>query len=143
MLDEADEMLDLGFREDLEFILGEMPENRRTLLFSATVPKTITKLAAQYQRQYSMAGDQFLIDGFDPWQEDGWYGKRLAFGDAILEVMEPIRRCNATMSNPDTGEKDANTLAALRDGFGHQNCGVYAVVLKSGLVQQGDQIEVL
>lgn len=50
VLDEADEMLDLGFREDLEFILGEMPENRRTLLFSATVPKTITKLAAQYQR---------------------------------------------------------------------------------------------
>lgn len=85
----------------------------------------------------------FLIDGFDPWQEEGWYGKRLAFGDAILEVMEPIRRCNATMSNPDTGEKDANTLAALREGFGHQNCGVYAVVLKSGLVQQGDQIEVL
>lgn len=38
VLDEADEMLDLGFREDLEFILGEAPEDRRTLLFSATVP---------------------------------------------------------------------------------------------------------
>ena len=50
VLDEADEMLDLGFREDLEFILGEMPDSRRTLLFSATVPKAIAKLAAQYQR---------------------------------------------------------------------------------------------
>jgi ATP-dependent RNA helicase DeaD len=37
VLDEADEMLDLGFREDLEFILQTLPENRRTLMFSATV----------------------------------------------------------------------------------------------------------
>ncbi|CAN0588360.1 unnamed protein product, partial [Ectocarpus sp. 12 AP-2014] len=50
VLDEADEMLDLGFHEDLEYILGESPEERRTLLFSATVPPTIVKLAEQYQR---------------------------------------------------------------------------------------------
>nr|WP_238939567.1 DEAD/DEAH box helicase [Marivita cryptomonadis] len=50
VLDEADEMLDLGFREDLEFILGEAPEDRQTLLFSATVPPMIAKLAKSYQR---------------------------------------------------------------------------------------------
>jgi len=50
VLDEADEMLDLGFREDLEFILGEAPEDRRTLMFSATVPAAIAKLAKSYQR---------------------------------------------------------------------------------------------
>ncbi|MFD0981918.1 DEAD/DEAH box helicase [Tropicimonas aquimaris] len=50
VLDEADEMLDLGFREDLEFILGEAPEERQTLLFSATVPKSIAALAQQYQK---------------------------------------------------------------------------------------------
>ena len=50
VLDEADEMLDLGFREDLEFILSEAPETRRTLLFSATVPKAIERLAQSYQR---------------------------------------------------------------------------------------------
>ncbi|PRD43386.1 helicase [Phyllobacterium phragmitis] len=50
VLDEADEMLDLGFREDLEFILGEAPEDRRTLLFSATVPKPIALLAKRFQR---------------------------------------------------------------------------------------------
>lgn len=48
VLDEADEMLDLGFREDLEFILGEAPEDRRTLMFSATVPPMIAKLAKSY-----------------------------------------------------------------------------------------------
>ena len=50
ILDEADEMLDLGFREDLEFILGEAPETRRTLMFSATVPLMIATLAKSYQR---------------------------------------------------------------------------------------------
>ncbi|MBO3760835.1 DEAD/DEAH box helicase [Ciceribacter sp. L1K22] len=50
VLDEADEMLDLGFREDLEFILEESPDDRRTLLFSATVPRSIADLAKSYQR---------------------------------------------------------------------------------------------
>ena len=50
VLDEADEMLDLGFKEDLEFILEATPAGRRTLLFSATIPKDIAVLAAHYQR---------------------------------------------------------------------------------------------
>ncbi|MBS3647078.1 DEAD/DEAH box helicase [Pseudaminobacter sp. 19-2017] len=50
VLDEADEMLDLGFREDLEFILGAAPQERRTLLFSATVPRGIAELAKTFQR---------------------------------------------------------------------------------------------
>lgn len=50
VLDEADEMLDLGFREDLEFILGEAPEDRRSLMFSATVPRGIANLAKKFQR---------------------------------------------------------------------------------------------
>ncbi|MCC8235421.1 DEAD/DEAH box helicase [Pinisolibacter aquiterrae] len=50
VLDEADEMLDMGFREDLEFILEATPKERMTLLFSATLPKTIVQLATRYQR---------------------------------------------------------------------------------------------
>ncbi|MDP7546278.1 MAG: DEAD/DEAH box helicase, partial [Alphaproteobacteria bacterium] len=50
VLDEADEMLDLGFRDDLEFILGAAPKGRRTLMFSATVPRTIATLAKRFQR---------------------------------------------------------------------------------------------
>lgn len=50
VLDEADEMLDLGFREDLEFILQATPLDRRTLLFSATLPKPIITLARSFQR---------------------------------------------------------------------------------------------
>lgn len=50
VLDEADEMLDLGFREDLEFILEATPQSRRTLLFSATLPHAIVTMAKRYQR---------------------------------------------------------------------------------------------
>lgn len=50
ILDEADEMLKMGFREELELILGAAPEERRTLMFSATVPKTILGMTKKYQR---------------------------------------------------------------------------------------------
>ena len=50
VLDEADEMLDMGFREDLEQILDATPETRRTFMFSATIPKPIVALAKRYQR---------------------------------------------------------------------------------------------
>jgi ATP-dependent RNA helicase DeaD len=50
VLDEADEMLDLGFREELEFILDATPPARRTLLFSATIARDIAMLARNYQR---------------------------------------------------------------------------------------------
>ncbi len=49
VLDEADEMLDMGFREDIETILSNVPEERQTALFSATMPKAILDLTNKYQ----------------------------------------------------------------------------------------------
>ncbi len=48
VLDEADEMLNMGFQEDIETILKDVPETRRTLLFSATMPNEIAKISRQY-----------------------------------------------------------------------------------------------
>ncbi len=59
VMDEADEMLDLGFQEELEFILQATPPDRRTLLFSATIPHDIVNLARKYQR------DALRIDTID------------------------------------------------------------------------------
>ena len=59
VLDEADEMLDMGFREDLEFILDQAPADRRTLLFSATIARDIAMMARKYQR------DAVRIDATD------------------------------------------------------------------------------
>jgi ATP-dependent RNA helicase DeaD len=50
VLDEADEMLDLGFKDELDFILSTAPQPRRTLLFSATIAREIAALARQYQQ---------------------------------------------------------------------------------------------
>ena len=61
VLDEADEMLDMGFREELEEILDATPVERRTLLFSATMPKPIVALAKRFQRdalRISTAGEE-------------------------------------------------------------------------------------
>lgn len=50
VLDEADEMLNMGFREDIETILKDAPQERQTILFSATMPREIIKLTKQYQQ---------------------------------------------------------------------------------------------
>lgn len=50
VLDEADEMLNMGFQEDIETILQAVPENRRTMLFSATMPREIAQIGKQYMR---------------------------------------------------------------------------------------------
>lgn len=52
ILDEADEMLNIGFREEIEEILGHTPENKKTLLFSATMPKEILTIAKKYMGEY-------------------------------------------------------------------------------------------
>jgi ATP-dependent RNA helicase DeaD len=74
VLDEADEMLDLGFRDELEFILGAAPAERRTMLFSATIPRDIAMLARRFQR------DALRIDTVDrsqPHQDIEYRGMRI------------------------------------------------------------------
>ncbi|MBE9605837.1 DEAD/DEAH box helicase [Acetobacteraceae bacterium H6797] len=83
VLDEADEMLDLGFREELEAILDASPaEQRRTLLFSATVPHAIASLAKRYQR------DAMRIEATARGQAHGDIEHR-----AMLIVGQDIERC--------------------------------------------------
>jgi ATP-dependent RNA helicase DeaD len=74
VLDEADEMLDLGFRDELEFILSAAPAERRTLLFSATIAREIAMLARRFQR------DALRIDTVDrsqPHQDIEYRGMRI------------------------------------------------------------------
>ncbi len=52
VLDEADEMLNMGFKEDIETILERTPDTRRTMLFSATMPKEISMIAKRYMKNY-------------------------------------------------------------------------------------------
>ncbi len=83
------------------------------------------------------------ISDLPAWAECDWTGKTLCIGAAELQVREPIVRCTATMANPDTGRRDADTLATLNRLFDHQNFGIYAEVTKTGDLSVGDTIEVL
>jgi ATP-dependent RNA helicase DeaD len=88
VLDEADEMLDLGFREDMEFILKTTPDTRRTLLFSATLPRGIVALAKQYQQQayrVEVAGDEGGHADID------YRAIRIAAGDVEHAVVNVLR----------------------------------------------------
>lgn len=58
ILDEADEMLNIGFREEIEEILAHTPENKKTLLFSATMPREILNLVKQYMHDYDTVAIQ-------------------------------------------------------------------------------------
>ena len=79
------------------------------------------------------------LEGLAPWEDFDLVGKRLRIGEAEFDVVEPIGRCRATEANPDTGRRDTNTLAALEDGWGHTQFGVYAMVRKGGRLATGDQ----
>jgi hypothetical protein len=78
------------------------------------------------------------LDGLAPWEEFDLVGKRLRIGGAELEVIEPIGRCRATEASPETGRRDTPTLAALEEGWGHTEFGVYAMVRRGGQVAVGD-----
>lgn len=84
-----------------------------------------------------------LLDGFAPWEERGWIGKRLRIGEAEFEVREHITRCMATTASTRTGERDADTLGVLNKNWGHQDCGVYAVVTKPGVIVREEPVEVI
>ena len=96
VLDEADEMLDMGFREELEAILESAPVPRRTLLFSATIAPEIRKLAGRYQE------DALRIDtggGRDtPHADIDYRAVRIAPGDTIHTVVNLLRWYEARAS---------------------------------------------
>jgi hypothetical protein len=82
------------------------------------------------------------VDGQAPWVEFDWVGKDIAIGGAILRVKEPATRCMSTAANPDTGQRDVDTLGALQH-FGHQDFSVLAEVIQDGTIAIGDSLQVL
>ncbi len=80
------------------------------------------------------------IQGAEPWQEFTWVGKEIRIGGVRGLVTERIDRCRATCVNPDTGDVDMNVPQALRQGFGHIDCGVYFRVLEEGTLHAGDTV---
>ena len=135
VLDEADEMLDLGFREDLEFILGECPRERRTLLFSATVPPTIEKLARTYQRDAQRVATD---SGREPHADIAYQALMVASHDrenAVVNVLRYHEAANALVF--------CNTRAAVQRLTGRFHNRGFSVVALSGELTQGERSNAL
>ncbi|WP_299627971.1 MOSC N-terminal beta barrel domain-containing protein [uncultured Tateyamaria sp.] len=79
------------------------------------------------------------FDSDAPWVEFDWMGADIQVGDAILRPTERTDRCLATTANPETGRRDADTLAAL-DAFGHQDFSVRCEVIKGGHIVLGSSV---
>lgn len=83
----------------------------------------------------------FWIDGLAPWQEFDWVGQTIRIGGLTFRVEERIERCLATAANPETGQRDADTLGALSGGWGHRDFGVYLTALDDGDLATGATLE--
>lgn len=83
-----------------------------------------------------------LVEGLGPWAELDLIGKTLVGGDVTLKIAERINRCAATNVNPETAVRDQNIPRALKMGYGHVDCGIYAEVVTGGALHPGDTFEI-
>lgn len=111
---------------------------------SISIMNHASRRALEQKAGVSLAPERFRgniwIDGAAPWEEFDWVGKTLTIGGATLRVEEPITRCLATHANPETGQRDIDTLTLLERDWGHQEFGVNAVVLQGGDIAIGDTV---
>lgn len=101
----------------------------------------------------------FELDGLEPYEEDTWVDRSVEIGDAIVQVIGPVRRCVVTTHDPATGVRSFDTLDALRRARGERVrqlsaptehfpdggpllLGVYAVVERPGAVRKGSAVRV-
>lgn len=135
VLDEADEMLDMGFAEDLDFLLGRTPEERRVLMFSATVPEGIAALAARYQKdaaRLEVAGERRQHADID------YQAIRVARRDRDAAVFNLLRWHDA---------QTALVFARTRADVSHLHARManrgFAVVALSGELSQAERLGTL
>ena len=119
-----------------------------TLLATSSLRRLAVQLgvATVDLRRFRM---NFGVDGVDAHEEDGWPGRRLRIGEAIVVPQGHVGRCVITTQNPDTGRTDLDTLKALAAYRGDLDTterlafGVHAAVAEPGRVRVGDPIELV
>ena len=90
----------------------------------------------------------FGINGVDAHEEDGWLGRRVSVGNAVVRLRAVVGRCAVTTQDPDTGVPDLDTLRILAgyrpsDGEEPLPLGVWGSVEEPGRVRTGDRVEPL
>lgn len=129
VLDEADEMLDMGFRDDIETILKEIPEERQTMLFSATMPKPILDIAKKYQKnavKIKIAKKELTVENIEQY----YFEVRSSHKDEVLSRILDIY-------NPELSIIFCNTKKKVEEVANElQGRGYFAEGLHGDLKQQ-------
>ena len=88
------------------------------------------------------------LEGGGAHEEDTWVGGRIGLGTTVLRISAPVPRCAITTHDPDTGERDLDTLRAIKDYRGKADgmdlmFGVWGEVETPGIIRLGDEVRVL
>ena len=92
VLDEADEMLNMGFREDIEFVLSGVPEERQTVLFSATMPKPIMEITKKFQNNakvIKVTKKELTVPNIEQYYYDAKPKKKEEVLSRLLDIYSP------------------------------------------------------
>ncbi len=135
VLDEADEMLDMGFRDELERLLDATPKERRTLMFSATIPRDIATLAKRYQKNALRIATSSEVDAH---RDIEYRAIPIIQRERDLAVVNLLRYHDAP---------GALVFCATRDGVTHLSANLhergFAVAALSGELSQRERNQAL
>ena len=121
VLDEADEMLNMGFREDIETILSEAPDERQTVLFSATMPQAILDITNEYQKEpqlIKIEHPQMTVATTEQFYFDVPRGRKLDALSLLLQYYQPKRSitfCNTKKMVAEAARRHQAAAKNIRD----------------------------
>ena len=123
VLDEADEMLNMGFREDIEFVLSGVPEERQTVLFSATMPKPIMEITKKFQNNAKVIKDtkkELTVPNIEQYYYDVKPKKKEEVLSRLLDIYSP--RLSVVFCNT---KKQVDLLVNALLGRGYYAAGLH------------------
>lgn len=135
ILDEADEMLSMGFREDIEMILKDVPQQRQTILFSATMSPEIMRITKQYQtdpKLIKITREQLTVPNIEQTYYEVPVGKKTEVLSRLLDVYNPSRSivfCNT--------KRQVDELVGELHARGYQARGLH------GDMKQGERTQIM
>lgn len=134
ILDEADEMLNMGFREDIETILAQAPEERQTVLFSATMPQPILDITREYQKDPVMVAigseRSRTAENIEQFYFDCPMGRKMDVLNLLLAKYDPklsVVFCNT--------KKMVDELSEYLTNVGYQAVGIHGDMRQSARTQ--------
>ena len=123
---------------NLNHSFSDIPDKAVSIINLTTISEFEKKLGKKIAP--SRFRGNLLIDNGNPWEEFNWIGKKISVGDCILEVFKKTQRCGATNVNPENAVRDINIPNEINAHYGHLDLGVYARVIKTGLVSISDKL---